>query len=77
MFLFADLTTIATEAWVWFIAPIAAVLALLGAVFFARSVMAHSEGEPDMIEIAAAVRSGAMAYLKRQYMVVAMAPHRR
>ena len=32
--------------------------------------MAQSEGEPEMIEIAEHVRSGAMAYLKRQYKVV-------
>ncbi|TDJ55081.1 MAG: sodium-translocating pyrophosphatase [Planctomycetota bacterium] len=70
--LLADLSTLATEAWVWFIAPVAAVAALVAAFLISRSVMAHSEGEPDMIEIAAAVRDGAMAYLKRQYKVVAI-----
>ena len=70
--LLADLSTLATEAWVWFIAPVAAVTALVAAFLISRSVMAHSEGEPDMIEIAAAVRDGAMAYLKRQYKVVAI-----
>jgi H(+)-translocating pyrophosphatase len=70
--LLADLSTLATEAWVWFIAPVAAVAALLSAYMLSRSVMAHPEGDPDMIEIAAAVRDGAMAYLKRQYKVVAI-----
>ncbi len=72
MLVLANLATIASEAWVWFIAPIGAIAALLGAFVFSRSVMSHSEGEPEMIEIAQAVRSGAMAYLKRQYKVVAM-----
>ena len=70
--LLADLSMIATEAWVWFVAPLAAVAALVAAFLISRSVMAHSEGEPEMIEIAAAVRDGAMAYLKRQYKVVAI-----
>jgi inorganic pyrophosphatase/K(+)-stimulated pyrophosphate-energized sodium pump len=58
------------HAWVWFIAPIGAVLALLAAFAFSRNVMSRSEGEPEMIRIAEAVRQGAMAYLKRQYKVV-------
>ena len=58
------------NAWVWFIAPIAAVLALIAALLFSRNVMSKSEGEPEMIRIAQAVRQGAMAYLVRQYKVV-------
>jgi H(+)-translocating pyrophosphatase len=72
MFVLADLSAIVNEAWVWFVAPIGAICALLGALLFSRSVMSHSEGEPDMIEIANAVRAGAMAYLRRQYKVVAL-----
>jgi len=72
MFVLADLSVIVNEAWVWFVAPIGAICALLGALLFSRSVMSHSEGEPEMIEIAKAVRAGAMAYLKRQYKVVAL-----
>jgi len=40
------------------------------AFLFSRNVMSYSEGEPEMIEIAAHVRAGAMTYLKRQYKVV-------
>ena len=58
------------HAWVWFIAPIGALLALIAAFAFSRNVMSRSEGEPEMIRIAEAVRQGAMAYLKRQYKVV-------
>ena len=57
-------------AWPWFIAPISAILALVMAFVFSRSVMRKSEGEPEMIRIAEAVRKGAMAYLVRQYKVV-------
>src|SRR5690606_31471386 len=35
------------------------------------SVMSKSEGDSEMVRIAQAVREGAMAYLKRQYKVVA------
>ena len=54
----------------YWIAPVGAVVALIMAYVFSRGVMAQSEGEPEMIEIAEHVRSGAMAYLKRQYKVV-------
>lgn len=70
--LLADFSDIWSNAPVWIIAPIGAVLALIFAVYFGRSVLAHSEGDPEMIRIAEAVRSGAMTYLKRQYKVVAM-----
>jgi H(+)-translocating pyrophosphatase len=72
MLVLADFSTIVNEAWVWFVAPVGAICALVAAVLFSRVVMSHSEGEPEMIEIAKAVRSGAMAYLKRQYKVVAL-----
>ena len=72
VFVLADLSMIVTEAWVWFVAPVAAVAALVSALVLSKNVMAYSEGDDDMIEIASAVRAGAMAYLKRQYKVVAM-----
>jgi K(+)-stimulated pyrophosphate-energized sodium pump len=56
----------------WWLGPIAAVLALFYAGYFYRQVMKESEGTPRMIEIAQAVRDGAMAYLTRQYKVVAI-----
>jgi len=56
---------------VW-LAPIGAIVALIMARGFAKSVMQRPEGEPEMVRIAEAVRQGAMAYLKRQYRVVAL-----
>ena len=55
----------------YFLAPIGAVIALVMAFVFAKSVRSKPEGDAEMIRIAAAVRTGAMAYLKRQYKVVA------
>jgi K(+)-stimulated pyrophosphate-energized sodium pump len=57
---------------IWWVAPIASVLALLFAWFFFYRVKAASEGNETMREIAGHVREGAMAYLKRQYGVVTM-----
>ncbi|MEM7621997.1 MAG: sodium/proton-translocating pyrophosphatase, partial [Planctomycetota bacterium] len=55
----------------YYLAPIGGIAALIMARQFASSVMKRSEGDDDMVAIAAAVRDGAMAYLTRQYRVVA------
>ncbi|MCC6601745.1 MAG: sodium-translocating pyrophosphatase [Anaerolineae bacterium] len=57
---------------IWWLGPIGAVLALGYAWYFYTQVMKESEGTPKMIEIAQAVREGAMAYLKRQYRAVGL-----
>ncbi len=56
----------------WWLGPITALIALGMAVYFYRNLMAHSEGNERMVEIAQAVREGAMAYLRSQYKVVAI-----
>jgi K(+)-stimulated pyrophosphate-energized sodium pump len=56
----------------WWIAPISAVLALIFALFFFKNMMKANEGNERMREIAGHVKDGAMAYLFRQYKVVAM-----
>jgi len=71
VFTLAEINDIFNHAPIWIIAPIGAVLALITALIFSRMVMRHSEGDANMIEIAQAVRDGAMAYLARQYKVVA------
>ncbi|MDG1979380.1 MAG: V-type H(+)-translocating pyrophosphatase [Phycisphaerales bacterium] len=58
------------EAPAWFLAPIGAVCALIAALLFYKSVMGHTEGDPEMIRIAKAVRDGAGAYLGRQNRIV-------
>lgn len=55
----------------FWIVPVASLLALLFAYHFYRQMLKESEGTTDMIRIAEAVRSGASSYLKQQYRVVA------
>ena len=55
---------------VFWLVPIASVVALSMAYFFFRSMMQADEGTPRMREIALYVRKGAMAYLSQQYKVV-------
>jgi len=55
---------------VFWLVPIASIVALAMAYFFFRQMMKADEGTPRMKEIALYVRKGAMAYLKQQYKVV-------
>ena len=57
---------------IWWVAPIMAIVALVGAWKMYKLVAEASEGDEKMKEIAAHVREGAMAYLRRQYTVVAI-----
>ena len=57
---------------VFWIIPVASLCALGMAWAFFRQMMKEDEGTPRMREIAAHVRSGAMAYLKQQYKVVSI-----
>jgi len=56
--------------WVWWIAPLGALLALGFAYYFYKKMMEAPEGTDKMKEIAKHVREGAYAYLFRQYSVV-------
>ena len=56
----------------FYLVPVAAVIALLFAWIFFRQMMKESEGTATMKQIAQFVREGAMAYLKQQYKVVAI-----
>ncbi|MED5506308.1 MAG: sodium/proton-translocating pyrophosphatase, partial [Planctomycetota bacterium] len=50
----------------WFLAPLGAICALLFALVFYGGLMRNTEGEPEMVRIAQAVREGAYAYLAQQ-----------
>lgn len=56
----------------FWLVPITSLIALFFAWHFFRQMMKNSEGNATMKEIAQHVREGAMAYLRRQYRVVAM-----
>jgi len=55
---------------IFWIVPVAAIAALLFALYFYKQMMKASEGTDKMKEIAQYVRIGAMSYLKQQYKVV-------
>jgi len=55
---------------IFWIIPVSALLALLFAWIFFRSMKRQEEGTDRMKEIATYVREGAMAYLNRQYRIV-------
>ena len=63
---------ITMEQVLFWLVPAASVLALGFAWHFHRQMMKESEGTPQMIKIAAAVRKGAMSYLKQQYKIVGL-----
>lgn len=61
----------ALPLWFW-LAPVGALVSLAVAIQFYFDVKSKPEGTPLMAEIAQAVREGAMAYLRRQYKVIAI-----
>src|SRR5947209_11766672 len=63
------LNGVSTMTALWLIV-LCGVLAILYAVWAIRSVLAADPGSARMQEIAAAVREGAQAYLKRQYTTI-------
>ncbi|MDP6634760.1 MAG: sodium-translocating pyrophosphatase [Phycisphaerae bacterium] len=58
--------------WFWYVAPVGAIVALVFAGKFYKEVKGANPGDEKMIEIAGHVTAGAMAYLRRQYKVVAV-----
>ncbi|MGB4414680.1 MAG: sodium-translocating pyrophosphatase [Paludibacter sp.] len=55
---------------IFFLVPLASIVALGFAYYFFKQMMKESEGTDTMKKIAKYVREGAMAYLKQQYKVV-------
>ncbi|MCL1811067.1 MAG: sodium/proton-translocating pyrophosphatase, partial [Methanomassiliicoccaceae archaeon] len=53
-----------------FMIPIAAVIALLFALYFFRNIWSRDKGTPEMQKISNAIETGAMAYLRRQYKTI-------
>ncbi len=56
---------------VFYLVPLAALMALGFAYYFFKKMIRQDEGTPTMKRIAQFVREGAMSYLKQQYKVVA------
>jgi vacuolar-type H(+)-translocating pyrophosphatase len=53
-----------------FMIPVAAVIALVFAIYFFRNIWSKDKGTPEMQKISNAIETGAMAYLKRQYKTI-------
>jgi K(+)-stimulated pyrophosphate-energized sodium pump len=59
------------DSWLY-VAVAAGAMALLLAAFYARQVLAAPQGSDRMKEISAAIREGSMAFLRREYLWVAV-----
>ncbi len=57
-------------AWVYFFLAVS-VLSLIVALWFTREIIGSDTGTPAMQQIAAAIKQGAEAFLKRRYKTVA------
>lgn len=55
-----------------YLAPLAGIVSLVFAAFFASRVLKEGTGSKEMQEISLAIQEGAMAYLNRQYKTVAV-----
>jgi len=53
-----------------FMIPIAALIALVFAIYFFRDIWSKDRGTPEMQKISDAIETGAMAYLRRQYKTI-------
>ncbi|MEE8403747.1 MAG: sodium-translocating pyrophosphatase [Candidatus Hydrothermarchaeaceae archaeon] len=54
------------------LAPIGGVIALIFSGYLTRKILKHDPGNAEMRKVSDAIREGAMAYLKRQYKVIAV-----
>jgi len=54
------------------LAPIGAALSIIYVVFLFVKLLKNPEGTPEMVAIAAKIRQGANAFLKRQYSIIGM-----
>ncbi len=57
-------------SWLVWTVPVIGIVAVLFAIFLARSVLTSDTGTPEMQDVAGRILTGARAYLKRQYTTI-------
>ena len=57
---------------IFWLAPIAGVIAIIASLLLMRKIGKMSQGGPKAVEVAQAIRVGAYAFLKRQYKTIAI-----
>jgi K(+)-stimulated pyrophosphate-energized sodium pump len=67
-----SLTSVFSSPVVFWIAPIAGVIAIIASLLLMRKIGRMSPGSPSAVEVADAIRVGAYAFLKRQYKTIAI-----
>ncbi|MBI4284235.1 MAG: sodium-translocating pyrophosphatase [Chloroflexi bacterium] len=67
---FTDPSVTTFEKFALIIVVVVAILGLLYAIFLARQVSKHSEGDEKMRHLAGAIQAGGRAYLKRQFRTI-------
>ena len=65
------------ESALYWIIPIAGIAAILFALYLARDVLSRDTGTQAMVDVAATIREGADAFVKRQYTTIALLAARR
>lgn len=64
--------TVAGLPAIWWLVPASSLIALFYSFLLHRKVKQYEEGTPEMVSVARAIRGGAVAYLVRQYRVIAL-----
>ncbi|MGE5533464.1 MAG: sodium/proton-translocating pyrophosphatase, partial [Bacillota bacterium] len=70
--MFIPLATLTINPIVFWIAPIAGIIAVVASLLLMYRIGKMSPGGPKTVEVGNAIREGAYAFLKRQYKTIAI-----
>jgi hypothetical protein len=59
------------STWLWVI-PISGILALAFVIYLVRDVLSRDEGTPEMKAVSDTIYEGAIAFIRRQYVTIAV-----
>ena len=66
-----SVTLMVNSPYIFWLAPIAGVIAVIASLLLMRKIGRMSPGGPKAVEVGNAIREGAYAFLKRQYTTIA------